>query len=69
MNLAIHPKHQLLYMKIINRPFKKVANGNNKGRTKHMGVRYHLIRDLVQSGNIQGQYIQPTESRYSYQNT
>ena len=38
-----------------------VANGNDKGRTKHMDVRYHLICDLVQSGTIQVQCM-PTES-------
>jgi hypothetical protein len=37
------------------------ANGNDKGRTKHMDVRYHLIRDLVQAGTIQVQYM-PTDS-------
>ena len=38
-----------------------VQNGNDKGRTKHMDVRYHLIRDLVKSAVIQIQ-CQPTES-------
>jgi hypothetical protein len=38
-----------------------VTNGNDKGRTKHMDVRYHLIRELVQSNTIQVKYM-PTES-------
>jgi hypothetical protein len=38
-----------------------VLNGNDKGRTKHMDVRYHLIRELVQSGTINITYM-PTES-------
>ena len=36
-------------------------HGNDKGRTKHMDVRCHLIRDLVKTNVIQIQY-QPTES-------
>jgi len=38
-----------------------VQNGNDKGRTKHMDVRYHLIRDLVQNKTINVTYM-PTES-------
>ena len=29
-----------------------VQHGNDKGRTKHMDVRYHLIRDLVKNNTI-----------------
>jgi hypothetical protein len=36
-------------------------HGNDKGRTKHMDVRCHLVRDLVKKNIIQIQY-QPTES-------
>jgi hypothetical protein len=38
-----------------------VQNGNDKGRTKHMDVRYHLIRDLVKNKTINVTYM-PTES-------
>jgi hypothetical protein len=38
-----------------------VQNGNDKGRTKHMDVRYHLLRDLVQDQIIKVEYM-PTES-------
>jgi hypothetical protein len=38
-----------------------VQNGNDKGRTKHMDVRYHLFRDLVQDKLIKVDYM-PTES-------
>jgi hypothetical protein len=37
-----------------------VLNGNDKGRTKHMDVRYHLVRDLVHNKTIQVKYM-PTE--------
>ena len=36
-------------------------HGNDKGRTKYMDVRCHLICDLIKSAVIQIQY-QPTES-------
>ena len=36
-------------------------NENDKGRTKHMDVRYHLIRDLIKSAVIKIIYM-PTES-------
>ena len=36
-------------------------NGNDKGRTKHMDVRYHLIRDLIKTQVIKLKYM-PTES-------
>jgi hypothetical protein len=38
-----------------------VQNGNDKGRTKHMDVRYHLLRDLVKDKIINIAYM-PTES-------
>jgi hypothetical protein len=38
-----------------------VTNGNDKGRTKHMDVRCHLIRELVKTNIIQIHY-QPTET-------
>ena len=38
-----------------------VQHGNDKGRTKHMDVRYHLIRDLVKNNTIHVDYM-PTES-------
>ena len=37
-----------------------VQNGNDKGRTKHMDVRYHLIRELVKDNIIQV-HCKPTE--------
>ena len=36
-------------------------NGNDKGRTKHMDVRYHYIRELVKEGAITVEYM-PTLS-------
>jgi hypothetical protein len=36
-------------------------NGNDKGRTKHMDVRYHLIRDLIKTQVITIKYM-PTDS-------
>jgi len=36
-------------------------NGNDNGRTKHMDVRYHLIRELIKTDVIQIKYM-PTES-------
>jgi len=45
-------------MKTINPQFKL---RNDKGLTKHKDVRYHLIRDLVQSATIQLKYV-PTIS-------
>ena len=36
-------------------------NGNDKGRTKHMDVRYHLIRDLIKTQVINIKYM-PTDS-------
>ena len=38
-----------------------VLNGNDKGRTKHMDVRYHYIRELVKEGAITVEYM-PTLS-------
>ena len=35
-----------------NSAIQIVKNGNDKGRTKHMDVRNHLIRDLVQSHKL-----------------
>ena len=29
-----------------------VSNGNDKGRTKHMDIRYHFVRELVQTNHI-----------------
>jgi len=37
-----------------------VNNGNDKGRTKHMDIRYHLVRDLVKNHHISVCY-KPTE--------
>jgi hypothetical protein len=37
-----------------------VNNGNDKGRTKHMDIRYHLVRDLVKDNIISVTY-KPTE--------
>jgi hypothetical protein len=34
-----------------------VQNGNDKGRTKHMDVRYHLLRDLVKDKIIHVEYM------------
>ena len=38
------------------------GSGNSHGRTKHIDVRYHYIREQVESGIISVQYI-PTESQ------
>ena len=38
-----------------------VQNSNDKGHTKNMDVRYHLIRDLVKNNTIHVTYM-PTES-------
>ena len=43
-------------------------NGNDKGRTKHMDIRYHLVRDLVRSNQIVLKFI-PTESMVVCQTT
>jgi hypothetical protein len=37
-----------------------VHNGNDHGRTKHIDIRYHYIRDLVKDGKINVKYL-PTE--------
>ena len=37
-----------------------MQNGNDKGRTKHMDVRYHLLRDLVANKTIHVDY-RPTD--------
>jgi hypothetical protein len=34
-----------------------VNNGNDHGRTKHIDIRYHYIRDLVKSGQIDVKYL------------
>ena len=34
-----------------------VQNGNDRGRIKHMVVRYHLLRDLVANKTIHVDYI------------
>ena len=39
-------------------------NGNDKGRTKHMDVGYHFIRDLIKSEVIKINFM-PTESMIS----
>ena len=38
-------------MKIINLQFI-IQNGNDKGRTKHMDIRYHYIHELVKDQHI-----------------
>jgi hypothetical protein len=37
-----------------------VNNGNDHGRTKHIDIRYHYIRDLVKDGQISVKYL-PTD--------
>jgi hypothetical protein len=59
--LGYSSKHPTLMYEDNKSAIQIVANGNDKGRTKHMDVRYHLIRELVQSNTIQVQYM-PTES-------
>jgi hypothetical protein len=38
-----------------------VKNGNDKGKTKHMDVRYHYIKELVDHGKIILQHLSTTE--------
>jgi hypothetical protein len=38
-----------------------VKNGNDKGKTKHMDVRYHYIKELVDTGKIILQHLSTTE--------
>ena len=33
-----------------------ISNGNDKGRTKHMDIRYHYIRELVQRKQLSVTY-------------
>lgn len=35
---------------------KMVNNGNDKGRTKHIDVRFHYIREMIQKGQITMEY-------------
>ena len=37
-----------------------VNNGNDHGRTKHIDIRYHYIRDLVEEGKVVVEYL-PTD--------
>ena len=34
-----------------------VYNGNDKGRTKHIDVRYHYIREMIADGKISVSYL------------
>jgi hypothetical protein len=34
-----------------------VEKGNDKGRTKHIDVRYHYIREMVENGEIKVEYL------------
>jgi hypothetical protein len=59
--LGYPPPHPTILYEDNKSAIHIVENGNDKGRTKHMDVRCHLIRDLVTSGVTKVQYM-PTES-------
>jgi hypothetical protein len=40
---------------------RMVYHGNDKGRTKHIDVRYHYIRQLIEDGSINVKYLPTTE--------
>ena len=62
--LGFHPSSLTVIFEDNKSAIHIVQYGNDKGRTKHMDVRYHLIRDLVKNNTIHVDYM-PTETMFS----
>ena len=58
--LGYPPSHPTILYEDNKSAINIVNNGNDKGRTKHMDVRYHYVRDLFASSDISVLYL-PTE--------